>query len=226
MLVVADPAADLPLIGAREEGQLVVELCKRFNGMYRDNQIEVKRLIGPYDAQRMNVLEELLLETYDVLHFCGHCHFDKDTPSKSGFIFGKDNGKEIVLSARELLQIDRVPRFIFANACESGVTPERPEVANPAFAPSFAEAFFARGVANFICTGWPVNDAVALEFAEEFYSTMFGLTAAEGPAPIHRALQRARIVAGGMSDARSWGAYQHYGNPFFRFFDGNSARRK
>src|SRR5687767_852578 len=178
VLVVADPAEDMPLIGAREEGQLVVELCNQFNGMYRDNQIEVKRLIGPHDAQRMNVLEELLLETYDVLHFCGHCHFDKETPSKSGFIFGKDKDKkkDIVLSARELLQIDRVPRFIFANACESGVTPERPEEGNTAFAPSFAEAFFARGVANFICTGWPVNDAVALDFAETFYRTMFGLS--------------------------------------------------
>ena len=225
VLVVADPAADQPLIGAREEGQLVVDLCRQFNGMYRDSQIEVKRLIGPADAQRMNVLEELLLEQYDVLHYCGHCYFDKDTPSKSGFIFGKDaNGQALVLSARELLQIDRVPRFIFANACESGVTPDRPERADARFAPSFAEAFFARGVANFICTGWPVNDSAALDFAGTFYRAMFGLEN-EPPAPIHRALQQARLVAGSQSDARSWGAYQHYGNPFFRFFDPTTPRR-
>lgn len=225
VLVVADPAADMPLVGAREEGQLVVELCRQFDAMYQGSQIEVKRLIGPYDAQRMNVMEELLLETYDVLHYCGHCYFDPVNPGKSGFIFGRAGGQDVVLSARELLQVDRVPRFIFANACQSGVTPDRPEQASAAFAPSFAEAFFARGVANFICTGWPVGDDAALRFAQTFYTAMFGLGEEEGPAPIHRALKRARIAAGSNGDPRSWGAYQHYGNPFFRFFDPNSVKR-
>ena len=37
--------------------------------------------------------------------------------------------------------------------------------------------------------------------------------------PIHLAMQEARIaIAGIPTSARTWGAYQHYGNPFYRFF--------
>ena len=54
--------------------------------------------------------------------------------------------------------MDRIPKFVFSNACESGVTVDDPGAATTGLAPSFAHAFFARGVSNFVCTAWPVND--------------------------------------------------------------------
>ena len=112
---------------------------------------------------------------------------------------------------------------------------------NPAAAPSFAEAFFARGVSNLVCTAWPIGDRAARVFALVFYSRLLGLPLelsvrlddinesvrtrlsdkdlSNTPQPIFRALRDARwaifSTAGG---AGTWGAYQHYGSPYMRFF--------
>ena len=52
-----------------------------------------------------------------MIHYSGHADFDEKNPSKSGWIFGKEN----VLSARDIFRARHVPRLIFANACFSGV---------------------------------------------------------------------------------------------------------
>jgi len=159
------------------------------------------------------VLKELMLRTYDVLHFAGHCKYDKNNPSASGWIFSMQD--KLILSAAELNRLDRVPQFVFSNACESGVLPDRAELRSADLAPSFAEAFFERGVANFVCTAWPVNDLAARVFAVTMYESLLGMDGT--PQPMHKALQKARLAIhrtdGGK---RSWGAYQHYGNPFFK----------
>ena len=85
----------------------------------------------------------------------------------------------------------------------------------PAGAPSFAEAFFERGVGNFVCTAWPVNDRAARLFAGRLYSTLLGL---DGPSlPMYRAMASAREGLADTADGHmSWGAYQHYGDPLYR----------
>ena len=176
MLVVADPAADARLPGAEQEGMQVADLFESFNTIFAawtPNRIDVERLFGPYEATCENVLQRLMLEDWDILHFAGHCYYNAEEPSASGWIF---NAKEReILSANELSQIDRVPRFVFSNACESGVTPDRSEKRDPRLAPSFAEAFFERGVANIVCTAWPVDDVAARLFAERLYGALLGL---------------------------------------------------
>jgi hypothetical protein len=222
VLVVADPAADAPLRGAHEEGEAVADLFESFNSVGGPNQVYVRRLIGPRQATRVNVLRELLVRVpgYDVLHFAGHCFFDPRQPARSGWIF---TGGQCI-TASELNRIDRVPGFVFSNACESGITPEREHAASSSLAPSFAEAFFGCGVSNFVCTAWPVDDVAALTFARRFYREMLrlpGSDAAASPRPayMHEALRAARVAAAGTpAGALTWGAYQHYGNPFYRFF--------
>ena len=162
-------------------------------------------------------------ENYDVLHFAGHCVYDKDEPSNSGWLFSLKNDER--LTANELKRIDRVPKFIFSNACESGITPDRSELRNAELAPSFAEAFFARGVGNFVCTAWPVDDEAARTFARHLYSELLGLDPADDSARkdfacMHQAMRDARrAIAADPAGSRTWGAYQHYGNPYFRFFE-------
>jgi pimeloyl-ACP methyl ester carboxylesterase len=214
VLIVADPAEDAPLPGAQEEGEAVAAIFEEFRQRL-GRRVDVVRLFGPSDATRVNVLDHLINQSFDLMHYAGHCFFNKENPPLSGWIF---TGQK-VLSANELDRIDRIPRFIFSNACESGITPERADKRAALMAPSFAEAFFARGVANFVCTAWPIDDTAALEFARRFYRGILGLLG-EGfvAESLHEAMREARreiarIGAGGM---QSWGAYQHYGDPNFR----------
>ena len=237
VLIVADPAEDAHLPGAEEEAVAVADLFESYGSIQQGTnatRVEVKRLFGPIDATRTNVLRELMLRPYDILHFAGHCVFEWDgNPNLSGWIFNAKR-KEL-LSANELNRIDRIPKFVFSNACESGITPDRAQARNDKLAPSFAEAFFNRGVANFVCTAWPVDDVAARVFAVTLYSHLLGIqpsangASSSGPVPMHEAMRQARLTIADTPNGRTtWGAYQHYGNPYFRLFyeRGDSRARK
>ncbi|MDQ3830322.1 MAG: CHAT domain-containing protein, partial [Candidatus Tectomicrobia bacterium] len=218
VLIVGDPAADSPLPGAQEEAMLVLDLFKKFAAQEQGkkvSRVEIVPLLGPSQATRTRVMQELILKPFDVLHYAGHCLYEKQKPSASGWIF--TGGKR--LSANELSRIDRIPKFVFSNACESGITPDRSEQRSPELAPSFAESFFARGVQNFVCTAWPVNDLAARDFAERFYTGLLGLGEGNEVEPMHVAMREARRkIFEKDYGVRTWGAYQHYGNPYFRLF--------
>ena len=119
----------------------------------------------------------------------------------------------------------RIPPFIFSNACESGITPERATARPIAAAPSFAEAFFARGVSNFVCTAWEVDDEAALQFATGLYSELLGLQNGQKVtkgrfSTMAEALRVARsAIFEQERGIGTWGAYQHYGMPSYRFFE-------
>jgi pimeloyl-ACP methyl ester carboxylesterase len=223
VLVVADPQEEDRLPGAEQEGREVAELFRSFNTVWKqENRVEVVTLFGPREATRNEVLFQLTRRHYDILHYAGHCMFDKKEPSGSGWVFTDG----AILSANELNRIDHIPKFVFSNACESGITPDRASQRSSMLAPSFAEAFFARGVANFICTAWLVEDTAAREFALDLYSSLLGIKMESGkyvrgtPQPMHRAMHLARRkIAGQAHGVQTWGAYQHYGNPRLRFFD-------
>jgi hypothetical protein len=218
VLVVADPAREAPLPGAEEEGLAVAALFEQFNGHAERagwlQRFEVVCLIGSVAATPSRVLRELSVRRYDVLHFAGHCVYNTESPPDSGWIFSDG----VVMSASELQRIDRVPHVVVSNACESGITPDRSDERTVALVPSFAEAFFAQGVANFVGTAWPVDDLAAREFATTLYGALLGLGGESAdPLPIHLAMLHARLaVARSPSGRGTWGAYQHYGNPYFR----------
>jgi pimeloyl-ACP methyl ester carboxylesterase len=227
VLIVADPAADAPLPGAQQEGAALADLFRRFNTIHArgtGNRVEVTTLLGPAEATRLNVLEQLMSnEPYDVLHFAGHCVFDAAQPRRSGWIFSNDQR----LTADELTRIDRVPSFVFSNACESGITRGRVS-RSPGLAPGFAEAFFAKGVSNFVCTAWRIDDLAASDFALVLYARLLGLDIdleeldtirPAQPLYLYEAMRDARrTIASREYGVQTWGAYQHYGNPYFRFF--------
>jgi pimeloyl-ACP methyl ester carboxylesterase len=227
VLVVADPAEDAPLRGAQEEGVEVADLFSAFNmahGSAVESKVLVTALLGPREATRTNVLRHLMLHSFDVLHFAGHATYNPDT-NTSGWVFSDGE----LVTANELNRIDRIPKFVFSNACESGITPDRSEQRSVDLAPNFAESFFARGVSSFVCTAWPVEDVAARMFALTLYQQLLGLSPTSGqsnrygpvtPEPMHVAMQRARlrVARPPFAGSRTWGAYQHYGNPFFRLF--------
>jgi pimeloyl-ACP methyl ester carboxylesterase len=231
VLVVADPADDAHLPGAEEEGVEVADIFETFNEVWGDStesRVEVVRLFGPSEATRTQVLRHLLLRSYDVLHYAGHCMYDESNAARQGWVFSVADPPDL-LSPHELNRIDRIPKFVFSNACESGITPDRSEERTVGLAPGFAEAFFQRGVANFVCTAWPVDDGAARTLAVRLYSSLLGLEPDRErpgryrqarPKPMWEAMQEARLaIFDSVGGARTWGAYQHYGDPYFRLFD-------
>jgi CHAT domain-containing protein len=203
VLVIADPApeAALQLPGAREEGRAVVNILREMKEQ-QGLDITIEQRIGANECDPVELLAMILSEEFDLIHYSGHGDFDEKNPAKSGWIFGKEN----ILSAREIFRARRVPRLIFANACFSGVIrsgqPFTLQESNRSLA-GLAQAFFERGVQNYIGTGWPVDDAAALEFAKVFYRE--ALSGNE----LGSSLSKAREAI--LTSGSTWGAYQHYG---------------
>ena len=188
VLLVADGCREHPLPGAQREALQLAALFEK------ERRIECTKLIGPADATALNVLLAINEQgPFDAMHYAGHC-------SASGFLFSGGD----VLTASDLDRLDSVPKFVFANACESGVLPTI-----RGLAPVFAEAFFEKGIANFVCSAWPVGDDAALNFALELYTQLLSAQ------PMYQAMRSARTA---IQNTPTWGAYQHYGNPNFRLF--------
>jgi pimeloyl-ACP methyl ester carboxylesterase len=206
VLIIADPARepDYQLPGARREGREVASVFRNFPEKQHGISVEVEEHIGPDQCDPVEILALLLSGTFDIVHYAGHGDYDKDNPTASGWIFGKD----CVLSAKEIFRARRVPRLVFANACFSAVTTRGQALSADEQSKglaSIAQAFFERGVSNYIGSGWPVNDEQATKLARMFYE---GLLTGN---PICDALQAGREEINGYGD--TWGAYQHYGNP-------------
>lgn len=203
VLVIADPApeAELQLPGAREEGRAVVQILQTIKEQ-QGLDLRIEQRIGATECDPVELLALILSEEFDLIHYSGHGDFDEKNPAQSGWIFSKEH----VLSARDIFRARRVPRLIFANACFSGVVrsgkPFSLEESNRNLA-GLAQAFFERGVQNYIGTGWPVDDAAALTFAKAFYSE------ALAGADLGSALGMARGEI--LHLGSTWGAYQHYG---------------
>ncbi len=234
LLVIADPAEDEPLPGAQAEGLLLAQIADAFNRLSEaaesDRRIAVETLIGPQEATRAEVLNRILVDSFDILHYAGHCVYDRQFPMRSGWIFSGGTR----LTANELLRLDRSPRLVVSNACESGVTPDRSRRGDAKLPATFAEAFFACGVSDFVCTAWPIGDLAAKRFAATFYIELLGMRvmrpesnsetadlilSEKGPQTIHRAMHAARQALFRSADGlTSWGAYQHYGTPYYRAF--------
>ncbi|HZO55883.1 MAG TPA: CHAT domain-containing protein [Bryobacteraceae bacterium] len=203
VLVIADPAAEpeLQLPGARQEGREVVQVLDRFK-RHHDLELEIVERIGAIECDPVEILALILNEEFDIIHFAGHGIFDEKTPACSGWVFGKD----CIISAREIFRARRVPRLVFANACFSAVVTAGKALTaaemNRQLA-GLAEAFFERGISNYIGTGWPVDDGPAVTFAAAFYENVL-----QGER-LGDALATARQQI--LDDGPTWGAYQHYG---------------
>ena len=213
VLVIADPAPEpeFQLPGARQEGRAVVNVLDRLR-KEKDLDLTVYEHIGASACDPVEILALLLSEEFDIVHYAGHGVFDEKDPSHSGWVFGRD----CILSAREIFRARRVPRMVFANACFSAVIKERQALTademNRRLA-GLAEAFFERGIQNYIGAGWPVDDIPAVEFASVFYqNAIAGETLGDS-----LAAARQRI----MGQGSTWGAYQHYGQVNARLVLGN-----
>ena len=206
VLVIADPAPEpeLQLRFARREGRRVADALRQ---MSRPGcRITVESRIGASECSLVEILKLILTGDFDVLHYAGHGEYDPANPTAAGWILGRDQ----VLTARDIFRARRVPRLVFANACFSGVIHDGPAFESAELSrgtATVAQAFFERGVPNYVGSGWPVDDEQAGTFAAAFYERLF---AGE---PMREALQVARQKIFDETLGSTWGAYQHYGDP-------------
>ena len=209
-LIIADPAreTELQLSGARREGVRLKEFFRKLQTEMRDRiDLQFQACIGFEECDIVKILNLIFNEEFDLIHFAGHGTFDAEDPSNSGWVFGKN----LILSAHEIFRLRRVPRLVFANACFSAGLPT---IESNRQLAGLAEAFFNRGIENYIGAGWQVSDEHAVKFAQTFYQKTIenGLT-------LGTALSEARMIIspqhtkGVLPSDSTWGAYQHYGNP-------------
>ena len=151
--LVIDPLDDLP--AARKEGEAVKQWLSGIA------HVEVDCLVGK-TANKAGFLR--LIETADVLHYCGHAYFKKVDDDKSGVEL-----RDGVVTHSDLKGVETHLRLAFVNACEAGRVRGRRKQ-NPAA--SFAEYFLRSGIEAFLGTYWPVGDTAAKEFATTVYQEL------------------------------------------------------
>ncbi|MFG2333981.1 CHAT domain-containing protein [Streptomyces sp. NPDC048604] len=176
-----DPEKGFQLPGARNEALSVAAQLSRLG-------VEVtlfvgatgsSRVAGVPPATRLDVLRVLLAGGHHIVHYCGHSTLQASASGvRSGWVFADG-----LLTAQELVQLERPPRIVVANACYSSRLADAGRAAPPAeplpgtpwgspqarLVPSLADEFLRVGVAHYIGAGWRIPDGQATSFSTAFY---------------------------------------------------------
>ena len=203
-LIIADPdlkgfASQLP--GALKEGQqLAAKLAEQ--GINTTTS---------YKGTSDEIIEKLFCNEYRIIHLSGHGIFNEDQSKGSGMVIGNN----MFLSTREIRQMSTAPELVFVNCCHigkiSGVAEELYQQRYK-LAANIGTQLIENGVRCVIAAGWAVDDSAALEFANVFYDRILsGYTFGDSVSEARKS------VFAKYSNTNTWGAYQCYGDPFYRF---------
>lgn len=205
-LVVADPQLrgylpDLP--AALKEGSVVADILEQ-QGFATARRIQ---------DTSFNIIKSLFAEDYRIIHLAGHGLFNKDNPDASGMVIGD----HVYLTTREIAQMSTVPELVFVNCCFLGKTDGTAEQFyrnRYKMAANIGVQLIENGVKAVVVAGWAVSDDGALDFTEQFYTSMFaGYNFGD-------AIQKARkFIYDKYPGNNTWGAYQCYGDPFYKLTD-------
>jgi hypothetical protein len=213
-LVVADPVLGgfLPqLPGARKEGELVTTLLTGAGYDCRDAEI------GTTHGQ---IITKLGSGAYKIVHLAGHGIFDKSNPEGSGMVTAYGE----VISSREISQMPATPELVIVNCCHLGRVESFEEQYyqdRHRIAANIGVQLIKNGVKAVIAAGWAIHDEAALEFTRVFYKSMF-----EGYSFGDAVLHARRSVYQKFGAYNTWGAYQCYGDPFYRLDPAGGSAKK
>ncbi len=208
-LVIGDPdlnnyplAKQLP--GAFREARMVASLLDEYGYDMPNNC---------FNKSSSQIIKALFRDDYKIIHLAGHGVFNKRNPKASGMLIG--NG--IFLSPKEISQMSKVPELVFVNCCFlGGVDAEAEELTKNRYklAANIGTQLIRMGVKVVIAAGWAVDDTAALYFTGVFYKEMLA------GSNFGDAIREARLRTFRMyPDTNTWGAYQCYGDPFFKLRD-------
>jgi CHAT domain-containing protein len=213
-LVVGDPdlngfpyASQLP--GAFKEGNLVASILGEYGYEMPNNC---------FKKSSTQIINALFKDEYKIIHLAGHGIFNEKRPKASGMLIG--NG--VFLSTKEICQMSKVPEMVFVNCCFLGKVDDKSEALfskRYKLAANIGTQLIVNGVKVVIAAGWAVDDAAALYFTGIFYHAMLGGYNFGDAVKEARAKTFARYP-----NTNTWGAYQCYGDPFFKLTEYKKAK--
>lgn len=213
-LVIGDPILDkyLPqLIGAKKEAELV-------SGILKEKGYSIQSLINSNAAE---IFIKLLSKNHKIIHLAGHGVFNYGPSKSTGMVIGNDS----FLTPGQIAGMSETAELVFVNCCYLGQMDKETEALSQQknkFAANIGTQLINNGARAVIVAGWAVDDAAALEFAKQFYQNMF-----EGEG-FGEAVRRARkkIYQEFKGRTNTWGAFQCYGDPFYKLTNEYSGKSK
>lgn len=197
---------DLP--GARDEAQAVAEQLSA----------EGYAVIDCIDQAATPIMEMLHKDSWRILHLAGHGVHEYPLPA--GKVSGMVIGPNSFLTPGDIAQMRFVPEVVFINCCHLGRVDGARPLDRLGLAANLGEEFIAMGVRAVVAAGWAVDDRAGQAFAATFYRHMLaGETFGEA---VRIAREDAWLR---FPDVNTWGAYQCYGDPDFRFHRDSVAPR-
>jgi hypothetical protein len=207
VLLIANPTGDLP--GADAERDRIAHL------LGRGKNVRLTEVSGTA-ATLARITAEFESGRYDVIHYAGHASFDAQRPGDGGLALADGE-----LTGAHLSALGRLPPVVVFNACESarlrrrstrrsGARGRAPTLRARSIARNLtlAETLLRAGLAHYVGTHWPVEDASATAFASAFYAHL-----------LHGSIGSALVKARRAVHARhspDWADYVHYGDAEFR----------
>ncbi|MGB4845633.1 MAG: CHAT domain-containing protein [Ferruginibacter sp.] len=158
----------------------------------------------------VQIIEALYKEEYRIMHLAGHGIFNEQNPDLSGMLIGNN----VFLSTKEIGQMSTVPDLVFVNCCFLGKVDDQAEELYSSrykLAANIGTQLIMNGVKVVIAAGWAVDDKAAMDFTDTFYSHL--LSGSNFGDAIKKARSRTYMMH---PDNNTWGAYQCYGDPFFK----------
>ena len=205
-LVVGDPdlngypyAQQLPQ--AFNEANKVVSLLSGYGYEMQNNCIK---------KPAVQIIEALYKDEYRIIHLAGHGIFNEKDPGLSGMLIGNN----VFLSTKEIAQMSSVPDLVFVNCCFLGKVDDQAEELYSSrykLAANIGTQLIMNGVKVVIAAGWAVDDGAALYFTDVFYSCFLGGFNFGDAIKTARSKTYNRFPGN-----NTWGAYQCYGDPFFK----------
>ncbi|PIQ91005.1 MAG: hypothetical protein COV71_01535 [Candidatus Omnitrophica bacterium CG11_big_fil_rev_8_21_14_0_20_41_12] len=202
MLILANPNNDLK--SAYTEG---LDIKNQFSHKNKKVHVDFKSTNIDKNYVKKNVCD------YDVVHFAGHCEFDRKDDQKSGWALS--DGFFRIEDILKMGQSSYMPALVFSNACHSaqvnlGLLDSQYQQASF----GMASAFLFAGVRHYIGSIRKIEDNASLVFAREFYAKLIsGISVGEA-----LRLSKLKLVKEYGVASLHWVNYLLYGEPGFVFF--------
>jgi len=202
MLILANPTNDLK--------------SAYLEGINIKNQFDKTRDLMSIDFKSTNIdtlYVKKSLREYDIIHFAGHCEYEKDNSKNTGWVLS--DGRFTTQDILTLGEASSLPALVFSNACHTAcVTRDSVDLDYQEKTYSLASAFLFSGVRHYIGTVHKVEDPVSFAFAREFYTQIIkGRSVGEGVR-----LARLKLIEEYGISSILWANYILYGDPNFILF--------
>ncbi|EAZ79720.1 CHAT domain-containing protein [Algoriphagus machipongonensis] len=211
-LVVGDPVLDKfmsQLPGAKREAELV-------SGLLKQEGFVTQSLIN---SSASAIFLKLFSKNHKVIHLAGHGVFEYGPKKSTGMVIGNDS----FLTPGQIAGMSETAEMVFVNCCYLGQMDQESELKSQQrnkFAANIGTQLINNGARAVIVAGWAVDDTAALDFAKLFYQNMFeGIGFGES---VKRA--RKKIYEDHGKRTNTWGAFQCYGDPFYKLIDGRGGQ--